>query len=199
MAKKTLEQLQRVDLREAWESESGDFTPWLASAENIALLGDAIGMELEVESQEQSVGKFRADILCRDTANQSWVLIENQLEKTDHGHLGQLIIYAAGLEAATIVWVAAEIRDEHRAALDWLNHITSEQFMFFGLELELWRIGDSLMAPKFKVRHWCMAPNCRKSFPDSLCDERVPDSLTVAAGLLSAHARPMALKFSGIP
>lgn len=151
MAKKTLGQLQRVDLREAWESESGDFTPWLASAENIALLGDAIGMELEVESQEQSVGKFRADILCRDTANQSWVLIENQLEKTDHGHLGQLITYAAGLEAATIVWVAAEIRDEHRAALDWLNHITSEQFMFFGLEVELWRIGDSLMAPKFNV------------------------------------------------
>ena len=151
MATKPLGQLQRVDLREAWESESGDFTPWLASEENIALLGEAIDMELEVESQEQSVGQFRADILCKDTANQGWVLIENQLERTDHGHLGQLITYAAGLEAATIVWVAAEIRDEHRAALDWLNHITAEQFMFFGLEVELWRIGDSPMAPKFNV------------------------------------------------
>lgn len=151
MATKPLGQLQRVDLREAWESESGDFTPWLASEDNIALLGEAIGMELEVESQEQLVGKFRADILCRDTANQGWVLIENQLEKTDHGHLGQLITYAAGLEAATIVWVAAEIRDEHRAALDWLNHITAEDFMFFGLEVELWRIGNSPMAPKFNI------------------------------------------------
>jgi len=151
MTKKSLGQLQRVDLREAWESESGDFTPWLASAENIALLGAAIDMELEVESQEQSVGQFRADILCKDTANQGWVLIENQLEKTDHGHLGQLITYAAGLEAATIVWVAAKIRDEHRAALDWLNHITNEEFMFFGLEVELWRIGNSPMAPKFNV------------------------------------------------
>jgi hypothetical protein len=151
MAKMNFGQLQRVDLREAWESESGDFTPWLASAKNIALLGDAIGMDLEVESQEQSVGEFRADILCRDTANRSWVLIENQLEKTNHSHLGQLITYAAGLEAATIVWVAKEIRDEHRAALDWLNHITAEEFMFFGLEVELWKIGSSPMAPKFNI------------------------------------------------
>lgn len=146
-----LGRLMTVELREAWQSESGNFTPWLAQPANIALLGDAIGLDLEVEAQEKAVGLFRADILCKDTANQTWVLIENQLEKTDHGHLGQLITYAAGLEAATIIWVAAKVRDEHRAAIDWLNEITSEEFSFFALEVELWRIENSPPAPKFNI------------------------------------------------
>ncbi|EMI27320.1 DUF4268 domain-containing protein [Rhodopirellula europaea] len=145
-------ELERVALRAGgWPTEAGDFTPWLAETENIELLGRTIGLELEVESQEQRVGLFRADILCKDTANQTWVLVENQLEKTDHIHLGQLMTYAAGLDAATIVSVAAEFRDEHRAALDWLNSITSDDFSFFGLEIELWRIGNSNPAPKFNV------------------------------------------------
>ncbi len=143
--------LEKVELRNAWQTEAGDFTPWLAENANITLLGDTIGLELEVEAQEKSVGPFRADILCKDTASQTWVLIENQLEKTDHTHLGQLITYAAGLDVATIVWVAAEVRDEHRAALDWLNEITSDEFSFFGLEVELWQIGNSPVAPKFNV------------------------------------------------
>ncbi len=147
----SLGRLQRVDVRETWESESGDFTPWLADEANISLLGETIGIELEVEAQEKAVGPFRADILCKDTASQTWVLIENQLEKTDHPHLGQLMTYAAGLDAATIVWVATRIRDEHRAALDWLNEITSDEFSFFGLEVELWQIGKSAAAPKFNV------------------------------------------------
>lgn len=146
-----LGRLERVELREAWPSESGDFTPWLAQEENIALLGKAIGIELEIEAQEKSVGPFRADILCKDMVNDSWVLIENQLERTDHTHLGQLITYAAGLQAVTIVWVAARFTDEHRAALDWLNEITAEGILFFALEVELWRIGDSPMAPKFNI------------------------------------------------
>lgn len=148
---KPLGRLQRVDVRETWQTEAGDFTPWLADEANISLLGETIGLELEVEAQEKSVGPFRADILCKDTASQTWVLIENQLEKTDHTHLGQLITYAAGLEVATIVWVATHIRNEHRAALDWLNEHTAEQFSFFGLEVELWRIGESAIAPKFNV------------------------------------------------
>lgn len=148
-----LGRLESVDLRKAWKSEPGDFTPWLAQKENIRLLGEAIRMELEVEGQEKQVGPFRADILCRNTASphEEWVLIENQLERTDHLHLGQLITYAAGLEAVTIVWVAARFTDEHRAALDWLNSITNEEFRFFALEIELWRIGDSPPAPKFNV------------------------------------------------
>ena len=132
-------------------NEAGDFTPWLAQPGNIALLGDTIGLELEVEEQEKSVGPFRADILCRDLTDGSWVLIENQLDRTDHTHLGQLLTYAAGLEAVTIVWVAQRVTEEHRAALDWLNVKTPEDISFFGLEVELWRIADSPVAPKFNV------------------------------------------------
>lgn len=146
-----LGRLEPVDLRTVWNSESSDFTPWLARPENTALLGETIGLELEVESQEKGVGPFRADILCRETATDNWVLIENQLERTDHGHLGQLLTYAAGLKAVTIVWIAERFTDEHRAALDWLNEITDERFDFFGLEIELWRIGNSDIAPKFNI------------------------------------------------
>ncbi len=151
MSTPPLGRLTHVELRQAWISEPGDFTPWLARQENIVLLGDAIGIELEVESEEKSVGPFRADILCRDTTDRHFVLIENQLERTDHTHLGQLLTYAAGLDAVTIVWVAARFTDEHRAALDWLNSATRSGFNFFGLEVELWRIGESPLAPKFNI------------------------------------------------
>lgn len=147
-----LGRLEKVtDIRSIWASESGDFTPWLAQAENIAILGEAISIDLEVEAQEKDVGPFRADILCKDAQNDAWVLIENQLERTDHTHLGQLMTYAAGLKAVTIVWIAQRFTEEHRAALDWLNSITDGRFNFFGLEIELWRIGDSPVAPKFNV------------------------------------------------
>ncbi|EAQ78797.1 DUF4268 domain-containing protein [Blastopirellula marina] len=149
--KKTLGRLIPVKLRDAWESEAGDFTPWLAEEENIALLSDTIGIDLEVEAQEKSVGPFRADILCKDTANDQWVLIENQLERTDHTHLGQLITYAAGLNTVTIVWISQRFTEEHRAALDWLNKVTSEDIRFFGLQVELWQIGDSPVAPRFNI------------------------------------------------
>lgn len=139
------------DLRVVWESEAGDFTPWLAREENLMLLGDTIGIDLELNAQEQNVGPFRADILCKDTITNNWVLIENQIEKTDHNHLGQILTYGAGLEATTIVWIAKRFTEEHRAVLDWLNEITDERFNFFGLEIELWRIGNSQIAPKFNV------------------------------------------------
>jgi hypothetical protein len=135
--------LERVDLRDHWLNEASHFTPWLAR--------EAIGIDLEVQQQEANVGPFRADILCRNTANSSLVLVENQLERTDHTHLGQLLTYAAGLDAVTVVWIAFRFTEEHRAALDWLNEITHEGFNFFGLEIELWRINDSPAAPKFNV------------------------------------------------
>lgn len=147
----TLGRLERVDLRDIWTSEASHFTPWLAREDNLSLLGDTIGIELELEVTEKSVGPFRADILCKNTADDKWVLIENQLEKTDHIHLGQLMTYAAGLEAVTIVWIAQRFTEEHRAALDWLNNITDDRFNFFGLEVELWRIGASPVAPKFNI------------------------------------------------
>jgi len=146
-----LGRLERIDLREIWRTEAYDFTPWLAQPENIEILGDALGLDLEVEAQERNVGPFRADILCKDLDDNSWVLIENQLERTDHNHLGQLLTYGAGLNTVTIIWIAEKFTDEHRAALDWLNDITDDSFNFFGLEVELWRIGESAPAPKFNI------------------------------------------------
>lgn len=151
MTKPALGHLEQVDVREYWVHEASEFTPWLAHAENIVLLGKAIGLDLQVETVEKSVGPFRADILCRDTTTGRYVLIENQLERTDHGHLGQLMTYAAGLDAATVIWVAPRFTEEHRAALDWLNRITVPGFDFFGLEIELWKIGDSPLAPKLNL------------------------------------------------
>ena len=143
--------IKKMDLRDVWSSESSDFTPWLAKEENISLLGDAIGLELEVESQEKNVGPFRADILARDLTSNHYVLIENQLEQTNHNHLGQIMTYAAGLDAFSIIWIAKSFTEEHRAALDWLNRITEENINFFGIEIEVIQIGDSLPAPQFKV------------------------------------------------
>lgn len=146
-----LGRLEKLDLRLYWKRESTDFTPWLAREENIRLLSETIGVELEVQSQEESVGPFSADILCRDVTNDCYVLIENQLERTDHTHLGQLMTYAAGLDAVTIIWIAQKFTEEHRAALDWLNRITNETFTFFGIEIELYRIGNSNAAPMFNI------------------------------------------------
>lgn len=147
-----LGRLHKVDLRDIWTTEAGDFTPWLAQPENLSVLAEALGIEqLELEAQEKAVGPFRADLLCKDASTDTWVLVENQLERTDHSHLGQLLTYASGLQAVTIVWIAGRFTEEHRSTLDWLNKITDDSFRFFGLEVELWRIGDSPAAPKFNV------------------------------------------------
>ena len=146
-----LGRLKKVEPREAWATEDRHFTPWLATDENIELLSETLGLELEVEAQEKQVGPFRADILCKDVQTDAYVLIENQLEKTDHKHLGQVITYAAGLKTAYIIWIATKFHDEHRAAMDWLNSISDDNFKFFALEVELWAIGDSNYAPKFNI------------------------------------------------
>lgn len=151
MPKPTLGRLEKITLREIWNSEAGDFTPWLALPENLLLLSETVGMDLELEKQEKEVGPFRADILCKNTIDGTWVVIENQIEKTDHNHLGQILTYAAGLEAVAVIWIAEIFTDEHRAALDWLNEITQDKFVFFGLEIEVWKIGDSAPAPKFNI------------------------------------------------
>ncbi len=169
-----LGKLEKLDLRNYWKKEDTDFTPWLAGEENIQLLSETIGIELEVQSQEEGVGPFRADILCLDTANNHYVLIENQLERTDHLHLGQLMTYAAGLDAVTIVWIAQRFTEEHRAALDWLNRITDDTFNFFGIEIELYRIGDSLPAPMFNI---VSKPNdWAKSVKKSAASQNVTDT-----------------------
>ena len=169
--------LEEVDLRAGWLDEARDFTPWLAQIENLEILGDALGMELESVSTEQGVGPYKADILARDPATNTYVLIENQLEKTDHSHLGQIITYSAGLEAKTVVWIARKFTDEHRAALDWLNQISEESLNFFGIEVELWRIGDSSPAPRFNV---VSKPN---EWTKSIHASRQPSELTDSQGI----------------
>src|SRR3954451_24400591 len=151
MTEQLLGRLERVDLRDIWLSDATSFTPWLARPENLTVLGAALNIYLELEAQERGVGPFCADILCNDIDTDLCLLIENQLERTDHTHLGQLLTYASGLDAVTIVWIAARFTDEHRAALDLLNRATTTGFNFFGLEVELWQIGSSPFAPKFNV------------------------------------------------
>jgi hypothetical protein len=145
--------LERVPLREVWKDEAADFTPWLASEAGLKLLGDAIGIELSRVAEEQPVGDFSADILARTVLDdgETLVVIENQLEQTDHKHLGQVVTYAAGLNAKVLVWVAKPFREQHRAAIDWLNENTGSAIACFGVEVELWRIGDSLPAPRLNV------------------------------------------------
>jgi len=148
--RKRLSKLERVPLREAWRHEANDFTPWLAEPENLQLLAEAIGLsELEPVATEHPVGDFQLDILCTDGEDQ--VIIENQLDKTDHGHLGQPLAYASGVGAKKVVWIAESFRQGHVAALQFLNENTTEALSFFGVEVQLWRIGDSPLAPRFEV------------------------------------------------
>jgi hypothetical protein len=148
----TLGRFDKIRLRDAWPTEDGHFTPWLALPENLKLLGEALGFgELQDQQTEVRVGDFRIDILATD-GDGEMVIIENQLEQTDHGHLGQLMTYLAGQAGrGSIVWIAQDFRPEHRAAIDWLNRNTVDDFSFFGVELELWRIDNSPPAPRFKI------------------------------------------------
>ncbi len=153
-----LAKIERVDLRGVWLNEATDFTPWLG--DNIADLGEALGLELELQKIEAPVGGYYLDILATATDlngdRDRTVIIENQLESTDHDHLGKLLTYAAGFDAQVVVWLTREFRDEHRQALDWLNQRTGEDTLFFGVVVELWKIDDSKPAPHFKLE---AAPN----------------------------------------
>lgn len=150
MSKAPLGKLERISLRKAWAHEAGEFTPWLAQADNLTLLAETLGLdELELVGTEHPVGDFKVDILCSD--NGSKVIIENQLEKTNHAHLGQILTYAAGVGARRVIWLAESFRTEHVAALEFLNQHTTDELDFFAVEIELWRIGDSPMAPSFNV------------------------------------------------
>ena len=144
-----LASIERVDLREVWPNEAEDFTPWLA--ENISRLGDALGIDLEFREAETRVGRYKLDILATDVNRNRTVVIENQLESTDHNHLGQLLTYAAGLDATVGVWITKEFGDEHRQALDWLNQHTDDETGFFGVTVEALRIDGSRPAPHFNL------------------------------------------------
>lgn len=146
---RNLSKLERVSLREAWKHEAGEFTPWLAEAENLNALADALGVsELVLVATEHWVGDFKLDILCTDGDEQ--VIIENQLDETDHKHLGQILAYA-GVGAKKVIWVAESFRPEHIAALQFLNDNTTDTLSFFGVQIELWQIDGPPFAPKFEI------------------------------------------------
>jgi hypothetical protein len=144
-----IEPFTNIDVRTVWPHEAVDFTPWLA--QHLDYLTNAIGLELEVEATEVAVGAFRVDIKAREVGTDAVVIVENQLESTNHNHLGQLLTYAAGLESAYVVWIATTIRAEHRTALRWLNENTTEGFGFFGIELETVKIDVSPVAVRLNV------------------------------------------------
>lgn len=165
MATHKMGRIREVSVRKLWDHEAHDFTRWLA--DNIDRLGEALQMDLECSRTEKQVGDFSLDILAKDAGRDLTVVIENQLEWTDHGHLGQLLTYAAGLDAGVVIWITPHFRDEHRAAIDWLNRKTSDEVEFFGVEVRAIRIaseeeekGDnaSLPAPEFRPvafpNHW---------------------------------------------
>lgn len=145
-----LGELKFVRLRTKWISETHEFTPWLV--ENIHVLNEAAGLELEVENTEVAVGPYSADILAKDAGTGKYVIIENQLEKTNHDHLGKAITYASVLDASSIIWIASEFTDEHKKALDWLNDHTNDEVGFYGVRIELWQIDSSRPAIKLNVR-----------------------------------------------
>jgi Domain of unknown function (DUF4268) len=149
-AKPSLGRLEKIDLSHYWKTDESDFTRWLTQDENIKLLGDAIQMDLEVVLDATQVEELQSDLLCRDLATDGWVLIGNQLRPADEGHLGRLLTYGADINVSAIVWIASEFFPEHRTTLNWLNQIT-QTVQFFGLEIELWRIGETAMAAKFNL------------------------------------------------
>tara|TARA_Y100001960_G_C14646859_1_gene813818 strand:- start:59 stop:1048 length:990 start_codon:yes stop_codon:yes gene_type:complete len=151
MNEKQLGSLERVDLRNFWADEAKDFTPWLAKESNLGSLSASLEMELELEGIEVPVGPFNADIVAKDTNSNSLVVIENQLEKTNHDHLGKTITYASGLNAQVIIWIAKEFKEEHRKAIDYLNEKASPELRCFAVEIQLLKIGNSFPAPLFKV------------------------------------------------
>lgn len=145
-----LGKLQEIkDLREVWPHEAHDFTPWLAK--NISVLGDEIGIDISIEETESSVGGFNADIFATDADTGKKIIIENQLEETDHDHLGKLITYASGKSADLVIWLVRKARPEHRAAIEWLNSHTDEGVGFILCEIKVFRIGNSEPAPKFEI------------------------------------------------
>jgi Domain of unknown function (DUF4268) len=150
-----LGKIERVNIRDIWKNEAQDFTPWLCQPENLTALSKAVGFELEFQEKEFHIGDFRLDILARVKQSGEPVVIENQFSKTDHWHLGQLLTYAAGVGegggAKVVIWLAEDFAEPHRSALDWLNRVTDPSIQFFGIEIELWRIGLSEPAPRFNL------------------------------------------------
>jgi hypothetical protein len=140
--------IKKINIREIWQHEAQNFTPWLAK--NLEKLGESVGMDLEMIEQEASVGSFSLDILAKDLSTGHNVIIENQFGDTDHVHLGKMLTYAAGFDAAKVIWISENVRDEHRQTIEWLNQRTDTDTQFFAIEIEVFKIDESKPAYNFK-------------------------------------------------
>jgi hypothetical protein len=146
-----LSRITKVNPREVWRHEALDFTQWLAKEENIAVLCEELEINLENIKPEASAGRYNVDIVADDIDTKRKVIIENQLEPTDHKHLGQILTYASAYDASVIIWVVTDYTEEHRQAIDWFNRNISENISFFLVQIEVYKIGDSEPAPKFNI------------------------------------------------
>lgn len=146
-----LGRMKEVDIRDLWKHEQYDFSNWLAKEENIEYLNEILGLTLVDIDKEVYVGGYRCDLVAKDETSSTKIIIENQLEPTNHDHLGKIITYASGLGASVIVWIVKEAREEHRSAVEWLNNVTSDEVNFFLIEIHAYRIGESVPAPYFEV------------------------------------------------
>jgi len=170
-----LSRITKIELREQWKHEASDFTNWLAEEENLQLLSDEIGIGITLIQTEASVGRFNVDILAKEENKDRKIVIENQLEYTDHDHLGKIITYASGFDAEIIIWIVKDVRDEHKQAIDWLNEHTDDKINIFAIKMELWQIAGSPYAPNFKIiskpNDWAKA--VRTSGQSSLSDTQL--------------------------
>ena len=147
-----LGKLEKItNLREVWKNEATDFTKWLAKENNIKLLSEELGFNITVDETEASTGRYNADIKAHEEETDKTIIIENQLEMTNHDHLGKVIVYSAGFDADIQIWIVKDVRDEHKQAVDWLNEHSDEHINIFLVQIELWKIGDSQIAPKFQI------------------------------------------------
>ncbi|HLM03299.1 MAG TPA: DUF4268 domain-containing protein [Pyrinomonadaceae bacterium] len=172
-----LGKLEKVDLRNVWKHEALDFTNWLAEPENLSLLSEEIDINISLIQTEASVGKFSVDILAEEEQTGRKIVIENQLEITDHDHLGKIITYASGFDAEIIIWIVRAVRDEHKQAIDWLNEHTDEKINFFVVKMEVWQIADSPYAPKFYIvsqpNDWAKAIKQTSTQPSRVSETRL--------------------------
>lgn len=162
--------IKKVDIKSIWKNEPQDFSPWLA--DNLIVLGELIGLDLELISREAEVGDFSLDLLAKDINTNRIVVIENQFNSTDHKHLGQLITYASYYKAGVVIWLAENVREEHRASIDWLNNSTAENIDFFAVQIKVIQIDNSKPALDFLLKAY---PNeWQKSSIKPTSDESSP-------------------------
>lgn len=176
MGKIELANLEKVDLRQVWANEALNFTNWLAQEDSLELLGNEIGIEMTLLQTEHKIGDFNVDILAEESMTNDKIVIENQLERTDHDHLGKIITYASGVDAKYIIWIVKEVREEHKRAIDWLNEHTDDEINIFAIQMEVWKISDSPVAPKFNIiakpNEWAKAIK-KSSMQDELSETKI--------------------------